>query len=443
MRKRWTGDFDAIVKSRIVRVLTVYNKTGYFLDGIQQKGVNADAFREFEKDINLRLGTTNANRIHVLMIPVSRDELIPGLLEGRGDLASANLTITPERLKLVDFSVPELDNVSEIAVTPKGVRALLTPEDLSGRDVHVRASSSHFVSLTRLNETLRQAGKPPVNIVKADELLETEDLLEMVNAGLIPITIADSHIASFWAQVMDNISLHRRAAVRSGGQIGIAFRKNSPQLQAVINEFVRTHRAGTFYGNILLRKYLKRTDFIRNASAREEMARFRSTIAFFRKYAGKYGFDALMLAAQGYQESRLDQTVRSPAGAIGVMQVLPGTAKDVGVPDIHKVEDNINAGAKYMRRVHDAYFARAPMSPIDKGLFCFAAYNAGPGRVSQLRRKASRMGLDPNRWFGHVEVVAAQEIGRETVQYVSNIYKYYVSYRLVLEQQERKKKTKG
>ena len=439
MHERWTGDFDGIVERRIVRVLTAYSKTGFFQDGIEQKGVNAEAFREFEKEINERLHTNNSNRVHVMMIPVSRDEILPGLVEGRGDLASANLTITPERLELVDFSVPELENVSEIAVTPKGVPRFTKPEDLSGKDVHVRASSSYFASLTRLNVELRRADKPPVNIVKADELLENEDLLEMVNAGLIPITVVDSHIADFWDKVFDNIELHPLAAVRRGARIGIAFRKNSPKLAAVVNDFVRANRAGTFYGNILLRRYLKKTDFVRNAASAEEMKHFQETIALFRKYAAQYGFDSLMVAAQGYQESHLDQGKRSPRGAIGVMQLLPGTAKDVGVPDIGQAESNINAGIRYLRRIYDTQFKNAPMSPIDKGLFCFAAYNAGPGRVSQLRKKAAKMGLDPNRWFRNVEVVAAQEIGRETVQYVSNIYKYYVSYRLVLEQHEKKK----
>ena len=169
------------------------------------------------------------------------------------------------------------------------------------------------------------------------------------------------------------------------------------------------------------------------------MKKFQQTIALFRKYGGQYGFDSLMVAAQGYQESRLDQTKTSPRGAVGVMQVLPDTGKDMGVDDIHEMDGNIKAGVRYLRRIYDTQFTGAPMSAIDKGLFCFAAYNAGPRRVSQLREKAEKMGLDPNKWFRNVEIAAARVIGRETVQYVSNIYKYYISYRLVLEQQERKK----
>lgn len=441
LHEHWTGDLDAIEKRpvRVIRVLTTYSKTGYFLDGIDQKGVNADAFREFETWINDRQKTTNADRIHVVLIPVSRDELIPGLLDGRGDLASANLTITPERQALVDFSVPELDGVSEVAVTGRRGPTLTSAEDLSGREVHVRASSSYFESLKLLNERLAASGKPPVKIVAADELLETEDLLEMAAADLIPITIADSHIAGFWSRVLKNMRVNPGAAVRSGGQIGVALRKESPKLKASIDAFVQSHREGTLYGNSVLRKYLQRTNFITSASSGRELKKFEQTIALFRKYGKQYGFEALMVAAQGYQESRLDQSKTSPRGAVGVMQVKPDTGKDMGVDDIHDMDGNIKAGVRYLRRIYDSYFAGAPMSEVDKGLFCFAAYNAGPRRVAQLREKAEKMGLDPNKWFRNVEIAAARVIGRETVQYVSNIYKYYLSYRLVLEQQERKK----
>jgi membrane-bound lytic murein transglycosylase MltF len=440
LRERWTGDLDAMRKRAVpvIRVLTTYSKTGYFLDGIEPKGVNADAFREFETWINVRERTTSANRIHVVLIPVSRDELIPALREGRGDLASANLTITPERHKLVDFSIPAYYDVSEIAVTGKHGPAPDRPENLSGLEVHVRASSSYFESLKLLNERLVQSGRPPVRIVAADELLETEDLLEMVNADLIPITIADSHLATFWSNVLPDLHLHPGAAIRSGGQIGVALRKGSPKLKAAIDDFVRTHRGGTLYGNALLHKYLQKTNFVRNAASGKEMKKFEQTIALFRKYGGQYGFDSLMVAAQGYQESRLDQSKMSPRGAVGVMQILPDTGRDMGVDDINDLDGNIRAGVRYLRKIYDTQFAGAPMSEVDKGLFCFAAYNAGPRRVAQLREKAKEMGLDPNKWFRNVEIAAARVIGRETVQYVANIYKYYVSYRLVLEQQGRK-----
>jgi membrane-bound lytic murein transglycosylase MltF len=149
------------------------------------------------------------------------------------------------------------------------------------------------------------------------------------------------------------------------------------------------------------------------------------------------------MAAQGYQESTLDQGVKSPVGAIGVMQVMPPTGKELNVGDITEVDANIHAGVKYMRFMMDQYFKDEPMDNLNKGLMTFAAYNAGPGRVRQLRRETAQRGLDPNVWFGNVERVASERIGRETVTYVSNIYKYYVAYRLLSTQQERKAAAKA
>jgi membrane-bound lytic murein transglycosylase MltF len=435
LRQPWKGDFDGMVKRRVVRVLTAYSRTGYFLDGASQRGITYETAVALEKTINDRLKTSPATRVQVFVIPVARNELLKGLVEGRGDIAAANLTITHTRRKLVDFSTPALDNVREVVVTAKGVPALAGPEDLSGREVYVRASSSYFTSLKKLQNALQAAGKRPVTILYADERLEDEDILEMVSAGLVPATVVDDHTARFWNEVLSGLEIHPAAAVRTGGQIGMGFRKGSPQLKRLLDDFMKTHRAGTAFGNVLLKKYLQSTDFVRNAGADEEMARFRQTIALFRKYAPRYGFDALMVAAQGYQESRLDQSRRSPRGAVGVMQLLPSTAREMGFPDVEKAETNVHAGVKYLRWLRDHYFSDAPMAEVDKQLFCFASYNAGPGRVVKLRQKAKGLGLNPNRWFSNVEVVAGREIGRETVQYVSNIYKYYVTYRMILERQ--------
>jgi membrane-bound lytic murein transglycosylase MltF len=173
---------------------------------------------------------------------------------------------------------------------------------------------------------------------------------------------------------------------------------------------------------------------VESATSEAELEKFAQTIDLFKKYAGQYEFDWLMLAALGYQESRLDQNVRSHVGAIGVMQVMPATGASMKVGDIKQIEPNIHAGTKYMRTILDTYFADAKMDGLNRSLFAFASYNAGPSRVAGLRREAEKRGLDPDVWFANVERVAAEKIGRETVQYVSNIYKYYVAYKLILEE---------
>ncbi len=152
-----------------------------------------------------------------------------------------------------------------------------------------------------------------------------------------------------------------------------------------------------------------------------------------RRYSAEFGFDWLMIGALGYQESRLDQNAKSDHGAVGVMQIMPSTAADVGISDIHLVDNNVHAGVKYLRYLRDRYFADEALTPLDQTLLTFASYNAGPRRVAGLRRQAVDLGLDPDVWFNNVEVVAAREIGRETVRYVGNIYKYYVAYRLIMD----------
>ena len=438
---KWTGDLDGMIKRRVIRVLVTYNKTHYFVDRGTQRGLSYDFVRLFEDDLNKKL-KSKKTRVHVFFVPVSRDDIIPALLEGRGDIAVANLTITPERLKQVDFSDPVNKNVSEIVVTGPGADPIASVEDLSGKEVYVRKTSSFYESLQKLNADLAKAGKKPVKVLLAPENLETEDILEMTNAGLIKTTIADSHIAEFWKKVLPKIEIHPEVAIRTGGETAAMMRKDSPQLKQEINNFLARYPDQSATRNQLLQKYLKNTKFVKDATSKEEIAKFERTVQFFRQYGDKYDMDYLLMMAQGYQESKLDQNAKSPVGALGVMQVMPATGKDMGVGDLTQIEPNIHAGVKYIRFMVDQFYEKEPMDKLNKGLFAFAAYNAGPGRISQLRGLAAKRGLNPNVWFNNVEVIAAEKIGRETVTYVSNIYKYYIAYKLVTEEMESRQKAK-
>jgi len=439
LNKKWIGDFDGMVKNHIIRVLVVYNKTFYFIDQGRQRGISHDMLKEFEKFVNKKLKTKTL-KVGVIFIPVPRDKLISDLVEGLGDIAVANLTITPQRQKQVDFSNPMLTGVKELLVTGPAAAPLSAVDDLAGQEIHVRKSSSYFESLVDLNASLKESGKRPMKLIVAEELFEDEDLLEMVNAGLISMIVMDSHKAQFWTQIFDKIKVHDDIAVREGGEIAWAFRKNSPKLKAIVNEFVKGHKKGSLIGNMLLKRYLKNTSYVKNSVSASEIKKFNAMLQYFEHYAGQYDFDYLMIAALAYQESGLDHSKRSHAGAVGVMQILPSTAadKNVGIPDIEKLEKNIHAGTKYLRFIIDQYYKDEPMDKLNQTLFGFASYNAGPARVRGLRKKATAMGLDPNIWFNNVEVVAAKEIGRETVQYVSNIYKYYIAYRMGFAQEGKK-----
>jgi membrane-bound lytic murein transglycosylase MltF len=441
--QKWTGDFDGMADRRLIRALVPYSKTFYFLDGADQRGLTYELLREFEKHINKKLRKRTL-RIQLVVIPTKRDRLLPALVEGVGDIAAGNLTITPERKQWVDFSGPHLTGVDEIIVTAPKAPRIQSVDDLAGKEIHVRASSSYYDSLQHLNAQFQKEGKESMKLVLADEYLEDEDLLEMMNARLIPTIVIDSHKGKFWSQIFKDLTLHPDIKVRTNGQIAWAIRKNSPKLKQAINGFMKTHKKGTLVGNILFKRYLENTKWVRNSLNEEELERFREAIEFFQKYSNQYGFDWLMIAALAYQESRVDQSKRSPAGAIGVMQLLPTTAADpnVNIPNINELENNIHAGVKYLRFMRDRYFENERMDDLNKMLFSFASYNAGPSKVSQLRRQARRAGLDPNVWFRNVEIIAAKRIGRETVQYVSNIYKYYVAYRRIVDKLESKEEVK-
>lgn len=427
----WTGDLDGMIERGYIRVATVYSKTFYFIDRGVERGMVYESFELFQSQLNQRLRAAD-KRVDVMFLPIARDELIPWIAEGRADLAAGGLIVTPEREKLVDFTPPTRTNVSEIIVTGPEAPDIATLDDLAGQNVFVRKSSSYYGSLVARNREFRARGKKAIVITPAPEALETEDILEMVNAGLVRITVADDYLAAFWQQVFPSIKLHEDIPLRSGAHLAVALRKDSPQLMAAATAWIRTYGPRTTFGNMVTQRYLKSTTFVKDATSRADMQRFHQLVAYFRKYGRQYRMDPLLMAAQGYQESRLNQNARSAVGAIGVMQVTPATAKEMNVGDVTKVENNIHAGVKYIRFMIDQYYAGEPMDTLNRGLFAFAAYNAGPASVQRLRHEAETKGLDPNVWFDNVEQVAFERLGPETVTYVDNIYKYYVAYQLAI-----------
>ncbi len=426
----WSGDLDGIVERGFLRLATAYNPLFFSYDGIERSGIVYDIATELEKYLNEK-HAPKGKKVNVVIMPMPRDDILPSLIDGRADVAAANLTITPERSEQVAFSEPTYPDVRELVITGPGAPDVSNFDDLAGTELHLRHSSSYFEHLQDLNAQRESAGKAPIPVRAADERLEDYDLLEMVESGIIPAIIVDSHKAALWAQVFENITVHEDLAVNSGGQIAWAMRQDSPKLQQAINTFVKTIRKGSLLGNILIKRYFKSRKWMENVTEGEARSRYEDTIDIIKEYAGQYDFDWLMITAQGYQESGLDQSKRSHAGAVGIMQVLPSTAADpsVGIPDIHDAENNVHAGVKYLRFLREQYFDEPEIDPVDKILFSFGAYNAGPGNIAKARKRATKMGLDPNTWFGHVEVAAARAISREPVIYVRNIYKYYVAYK--------------
>ena len=429
----WAGDFQGMIDRRVIRVVVPYGGYQYYYDGGQPKGAVQELLRHFETFVNDELGRRNI-RIYVVVVPLSRDQLIPALLEGNADLVAGDLTVTEVRALQVSFSRPVRNKIHEVIVTGPAAPEIGDLDDLAGQQIFLRRSSSYFEHLQRFTADLVSRGLEQPRVLAADELLESEDILEMVNSGFVGMTIMDQYKAEFWSQVFPDIAVRDDLVLNENGVIAWATRKDNPEFLAIVNSFLRKHGRGTLIGNDTYNRYLSNARRVRCSSAGNTSAKLDELVPIFQKYGEQYDFDWLMLAAQGQQESGLRQNRRSPAGAVGIMQIKPSTAADrnVGIPDISTPDANIHAGAKYMRFLSDRYFSDDE-NELNRWLLSLAAYNAGPAKIARYRREAAEQGYDPDLWFDNVEIIAARRIGRETVQYVSNVFKYYIGYQLAVE----------
>ena len=433
---RHTDDLDAMVKRRTIRALVLYSRSGFFYVNGRPQGIYYEALRAFEQSVNEKFHT-GKQPVQVTFIPVRPDQVEKALTQGVGDLIAYALTVTPEREQRVAFSSPIETDVKQIVVTGKGFGTVSSLQDLSGKKIFVNPLTTYAANLQKVNASLQKQGKPPIQIESADKNLLDEDLLEMVNAGIIPATVTITDRAKLWANVLPDITPQPNLVIANEGTLAWAMRKNNPKLKAVVDEFAKTHMAGTSFGNTLMRRYLQNTKWITNPTTKAQLDSFNQTVIFFKKYASQYNLDYLLVVAQGYQESMLNQAARN-GGAVGIMQVKPAiaAAAPISIPNVGTAENNIHAGVKMLHSISDTYFSDPKIDPMNRLLLTFAAYNAGPTRIAALRKQAAARGLDPNKWFGNVELLVSQSVGQVTVEYVSNIYKYYVAYKLVLQQGE-------
>jgi len=429
--KAATGDFELMLQRRAIRFYLPYSRSLYFIDRGRERGISADLIREFERWINKKYAARLGKRpLTVFAVVATRDKLLEDLLEGRADVAVGNLKVLDELREKVDFVASEDTGSVEVLVTGPASPAIATIDELSGKTLHLREVSSQTLSVRALNERFRKEGKPEARMEFVPSALEDEDLLEMLNAGLLQNIVVDDWKARMWAQVLPKVKVREDIALRARTRLGWAIRKDSPGLAAELEAF-HAHYAKQAGGiPRLQRQYMSRIKVLKSSTAGEDYKRFTGVIGLFEKYGKQYSFEPLLLAAQGFQESTLNQSAKSQVGAIGVMQVMPATGAELRVGDIHQVEPNIHAGAKYMDQLMSRYFKDAGFDAQNRTLFAFASYNAGPGNIARMRKETARRGLDPDQWFNNVEIVTAEKIGIETTTYVRNIFKYYVAYKL-------------
>jgi membrane-bound lytic murein transglycosylase MltF len=438
--KPWKGDFDGMLERRLVRVLAPYSRTFYFNELGRERGYAADLVRVVEKYLNTKLAKQLGNRpLTFMIVPTTRDKILTDVAEGRGDIG-VNMGVSEGREELVDFIVaPDFPPVAEVVLTGPKSPVINSVDELSGKTVHTRPSSVYHEDLVLLNQRFKKTGKPLVNIVAVPDALEDEDMMEMLNLGLFEVIIGNDLVANMWAPVLPKVKVNKTVVLRTG-TLGWGIRKGSPLLQKTVKEaYVEAIQNTPKNLSDRLARYSGRVRQLQNPTGSADYKRFEETIALFKKYAAQYKFDPLMLSAQGYQESQLNQEARSPVGAIGLMQLMPATGKELNVGDITVADSNVHAGTKYMDQLIGRELAGAQLDDVNRTLFAFAAYNCGPGNMATLRKTAESRGLNPNVWFNNVEIVTAEKIGIETTMYVRNIYKYYVAYKLMVDAQAAQK----
>jgi membrane-bound lytic murein transglycosylase MltF len=432
--EKWTGDLDGIAKRRILRILVAPSALGFYFNGTEMQGALYEFGSELEKELNKKLKTGDLP-IYVVYIPVARQEMISTLTAGYADIAGS-LSAPREQASNVDYTAPLIPEAAAVVVTGPAAPPIARMEDLSGQEIYVHENTAIWDKLTELNGLFRKAGKAPVELLPADPNLLDDDIAQSVNAGLVPATIMYDKIADVWSRVLPHLKVHHDLVLLKA-PLCWAVQRHTPQLRAVLNNFIESHGLGTAYGNTIARRYLQEVKWVEAATSRTDLRRFNEMVKLFQQYGNQYDYPYLMLSAQAYQESRLNQKLRSPAGAVGVMQIKPATAAQnpISIRDVYKLDRNIEAGAKFMRFIETQYAQSELMDPVTKSLFAIASYNAGPEKIQRLRKEAVAHGYNPNLWFNNVEIIASLEIGRETVQYVSNIYKYYLAYEMVIGRQ--------
>jgi membrane-bound lytic murein transglycosylase MltF len=426
-----TKDLPAMQKHKVIRVLTNYSKTNYFIEDGHFFGFEYSLMKEFERFVNLEV-KSDRQQTTVEFIPVPRSMLIPSLIQGMGDIVAAGLASGRNLPREVVFTYPYIEKVGYVLVTHGGAPALTDLSDLSGRQVYVLPAEAEYKVLGILNRLMAKRGLKPMRIVKAEPVLCPEDILEMVNAGIVDLTITPKHLAGIWSRIFPHLKIYEPDFSQPSMALAWLVRKKNPLLKASLDRFAEDHKKGTRLGNIYFRKYFENTQWIKNPLDTVGQERLSLYAPLFQKYGARYGIDWRILAAVAYEESGLDPNSRSRKGAVGLMQILPSTAMDrrINIRNSHTIENNIHAGAKYLALLRDQYFSGKDVSSESRIRFALAAYNAGPEKIRLCRQLARSMGYRGDRWFHHCEQAALSLHLTETVQYVSDVNKYLLAYRL-------------
>lgn len=407
-----------------VRMAVSYDRSIY----VDAKGQKLGASPEIVKTLGDFLSAKYKRKISVNLVPTMPGKLLEAVDAGHADFAMGYVDEYTKKLDPERYLIyPHPRHEKHVLVSGPTATPVDNLSELSG-DMVCLGRQTETPVFDELNKALQKSGQKGIHVYKDHLVLDDEDLLQMLNDGLLPYVFVAEWKAKLWAPLLKNIRINQETAVVGATTEGLVIQRENQALGDDILEYVvspymesalNKYRNGDF-------KYRERA--LKNPANPVEWNRYLGMKGYFDRYGAESRIEPLFVAALGFQETMLNQSLVSPMGAIGVMQLLPTTGASMKVGNIRELEPNIHAGAKYMGSLLYGMSIDDDFPRFERALFAVAAYNAGPNNIKKVRELAAQMGFNPNKWFLNVEMVAARMIGLETFFYVRNVYKYYVTY---------------
>ncbi|MGE8097878.1 transglycosylase SLT domain-containing protein [Pseudomonas fluorescens] len=418
-------DLAEIRGSRVLRVLVNQSRNSSGEVQGQAIGVEYHRLRAFEQYLNGH--ARDGQEISLKIIPKAKDQLLGALQRGEGDLVAPGELLDAQSAHAVSTSEPIGASVPLLLVGIKGERRYTRLEQLSGKTLALPAGSTAGEAINQINQKLALHKLPPVKVEWVDPSLAVEDVLEMVQGGIFHLTIVEQPIAERWGKILPKLRFDRQVVISEPGKEYWFVRRDASMLRASIDRFLQAYKTPSDEDVAFLRIYrrLYQVHYPLDRADRQRLEKLRPVL---QKHAREQGMDWLNLAALAFKESALEPSARSGSGPTGLMQITPSAAQRVGVNNIQSVDNNVQAGAKYLALIRRKFFASPKLNERERMAFVLAAYNLGPERVQGMRAEARRRGLNPNQWFFQVERIAMEQVGMGPVSYVNSVNKYFLAY---------------
>lgn len=423
--KTQVRDLAAIRSSKVLRVLVNQSRNSSGDVKGQEIGIEYQRLQAFEQYLNGH--SRNGQKVKFKIIPKAKNQLLAALQRGDGDLVAPGELLDTGSAKGINASEPIIPDVPLVLVGVRGGRTFKNVEQLSGRTLSLPAGSMADEALHQVNQQLALRKLAPIKIEWVDPSLAVEDVLEMVQAGIYPLTLVEQPIAERWARVMPRLRVDRNLTLRTHDNISWFVRQDATMLKASINDFLKTYKPSANQ-DLAFEKAYKNMYRVNNPLVRTNLQRLEKLRPMLQRHADAQDMDWLDLAALAFKESKLDPAAKGSGGATGLLQITPSAAKRVGVSDIQNADRNVQAGARYMALIRSKYFASPRVNERERMAFVLAAYNLGPERVQSMRDEARRRGLNPNQWFFQTERIAMEQGSAGVVSFVNSVNKYYLAF---------------